>query len=114
MSNSKKNKNGYVYLLGDWGKEGTYKIGVTTGSIENRIKKLQTGNSGEIYIVNYYQTKYPFFLEKWLHRKFFKENIKNEWFELDSEQVFSFKDECKKIEDMIEVMKDNPFFKIKG
>ena len=47
-------KIGFIYLLGDWNKEGVYKIGVTTGKIENRIKKLQTGNSGEIYIVDYF------------------------------------------------------------
>ena len=46
-------KKGYVYLLGDFDKEGAYKIGVTRGTIERRIKKLQTGNSGEIYIVDY-------------------------------------------------------------
>ena len=48
---------GFVYLLGDWGKEKTYKIGVTRGKIEKRIKSLQTGNSGEIYIVDYFEKK---------------------------------------------------------
>ena len=38
-------KKGYVYLLGDFEKEGAYKIGVTRGTIERRIKKLQTGNN---------------------------------------------------------------------
>ena len=55
-------KKGYVYLLGDFEKEGSYKIGVTRGTIEHRIKKLQTGNSGEIYIVDYFQTEHPFFI----------------------------------------------------
>jgi len=92
-------KRGYVYLLGDFGKDGIYKIGVTTGTIENRIKKLQTGNSGEIYIVDYYQTDHPFYVEKWMHRKYCGKNIKNEWFEMDISNIVSFKDDCKKFDD---------------
>ena len=42
---------GCVYLLGDWDKENRYKIGVTRGDVDKRIKKLQTGNSGEIYLI---------------------------------------------------------------
>ena len=38
------------------GQDNTFKIGVTRGSIEKRIKKLQTGNSEEIFLVNYYET----------------------------------------------------------
>lgn len=111
---SSLNKKGFVYLLGDWLKDGYYKIGVTRGSIERRIKKLQTGNAGEIYMCRYYSTEIPFFIEKWLHFKFFGEKIKNEWFKLTAEQVMNFQDECKKIEEMHETMKDNPFFKTKS
>ena len=46
---------GSVYLLGDSEKEGIFKIGVTRGDIQKRIKKLQTGNAGEIYLVSYYE-----------------------------------------------------------
>ena len=48
---------GYVYLLTDG---EFFKIGVTKGSIEKRIKKLQTGNPNNIAIVNYHLTEYPF------------------------------------------------------
>ena len=48
---------GYVYLLTDG---EFFKIGVTRGSIEKRIKKLQTGNPDNIVIVNYHLTEYPF------------------------------------------------------
>ena len=51
-------KSGYVYLLADGLNDGIYKIGVTTGSIENRIKKLQTGNAGEIYICRKHKILY--------------------------------------------------------
>lgn len=91
-----KDKGGYVYLLGDFDKEDTYKIGVTCGSIQNRIKKLQTGNSGEIYVVKYYHCQQPFFVEKWLHKHFLKENVKNEWFQINFEDIKKFESLCKK------------------
>lgn len=100
----------YVYLLCDNSKDYTYKIGVTKGKIENRIKKLQTGNSGEIFLVKSYETEYPFFIEKTLHYKLGHKKILNEWFELDDETALNFENMCKEIESMIEIMKDNPFF----
>ena len=53
---------GSVYLLGDSEKEGIFKIGVTRGDIQKRIKKLQTGNGGEIYLLSYYETEHPFLM----------------------------------------------------
>lgn len=100
---------GFVYLLGDWGKEKIYKIGVTRGSIEKRIKRLQTGNSGEIYIVDYFQTKNPFFIEKRLHMIYHKQNVFREWFELGIEDVKKFKKHCEDIEELIKIMKENHF-----
>ena len=104
---------GYVYLLGDWDKEKRYKIGVTRGSIENRMKKLQTGNSGEIYLINKYQTEHPFIMEKMLHTRFNVDRVLNEWFELSDEDVIKFQEHCKDIENIIESLKDNYYFKKK-
>lgn len=98
-----KEKKGYVYLLGDSGKEGVFKIGVTRGTIERRIKKLQTGNSGEIYIVDYFQTDHPFFIEKWMHIKYGRRNVMNEWFEMDLEDMKNFKKNCQKFEDLYNI-----------
>lgn len=106
----KVKKCGYVYLLTDLGKDNSYKIGVTRGSIERRIKKLQTGNSGEIHMIKYHETDIPFFIEKHLHFKFVKDNIRNEWFELSDEDVFKFNDYCVEIEDLYKTMEDNSFF----
>jgi hypothetical protein len=100
---------GSVYLLGDWEKEDTYKIGVTRGSVEKRIKKLQTGNGGEIYLVSSYETEKPFFMEKMLHTKYANNRLEGEWFKLDSEDVIHFRDICKEMEGIIEALKDNPF-----
>lgn len=100
---------GYVYLLGDWTRDGVYKIGVTRGDIDKRIKKLQTGNSGEIYLVDFWKTEHPFLMEKNLHLKFYGKKIMNEWFELDFEETKNFKKYCSDIEKMFEAVKDNPF-----
>ena len=104
---------GTVYLLGDWSNEGVYKIGVTRGKVENRIKKLQTGNSGEIYLVNHYESDHPFILEKMLHTKYFDKRVMNEWFALNIDDVISFKETCNELQKNINALKDNYFFKKK-
>ena len=104
-------EKGTVYLLGDFENEGVYKIGVTRGDINKRIKKLQTGNSGEIYTVKLFPTKYPFFVESSLHRKFSSLCVLNEWYQLSPDDVKGFYDTCREIENIAETLKDNPFFK---
>ena len=104
---------GYVYLLGEWGKDNHYKIGVTRGDVEKRIKKLQTGNSGEIYLVSKYETKHPFLMEKMLHVRFNVDKVLNEWFELKPEDVINFKKHCEEVETIIESLKDNYYFRNK-
>ena len=104
---------GSVYLLGDSEKEGIFKIGVTRGDIQKRIKKLQTGNAGEIYLVSYYETEYPFLMEKMLHTKFFSDKVLNEWFSLTTEEIVRFKESCEEIQKNIDALKDNYFFKKK-
>lgn len=101
----------FVYLLGDTGQDNTFKIGITRGDVKKRIKQLQTGNGEEIYLVNYYETDYPFFIERSLHLKFYPKQKKNEWFILESDDVINFKKHCKEIENNVECLKDNPFAK---
>ena len=101
---------GFVYLLGEFGKEGVYKIGVTTGKIENRIKKLQTGNSCEIYLVDSYETDHPFIMEKMLHTKYFADRKLGEWFELPHEELVNFTETCEKMQKNIDALKENYFF----
>lgn len=101
---------GFVYLICDLDKVNAYKIGVTKNIVDKRKKELQTGNSSELHICNYYETENPYKVESMLHHRFHSDNIKNEWFELTDEQAMSFIDECKKCENIIEVLKDNPFF----
>jgi hypothetical protein len=99
---------GYVYLLTD-GEQ--YKVGVTRGSIWNRIKKLQTGNPYVIQMIDCYETYNPFKIEKILHFRYSDKRVNNEWFDLNSDDVTNFKSTCEKIESMLESMKDNPYIK---
>ena len=101
-------------MLGDSGKDSSFKIGVTRGSIEKRMKKLQTGNDGEIFLIAYYETSKPFYVEKMMHLKYFSKKILNEWYNLTAKEVASFQEDCSKIEKIAEALKDNPFFKVKG
>lgn len=102
---------GYIYLINELG-TNNYKIGVTKhDDINNRKSKLQTGNSNELYLIRKYETNYPFKLEQMLHRHYFKNNIKNEWFLLTDEQVFDFINVCDKYNNIINLLKsENPFY----
>ena len=109
----KGDKGGYVYLLANADCDDTYKIGVTRGDINKRIKKLQTGSSGEIYLCSFYYSMHPFFVESNLHLRYNEYKKRNEWFVIPNSEALKFKEYCKEIEEMIDVLKDNPFFKIK-
>jgi len=100
----------FVYLLCDSGQDSMFKIGMTKSSIEKRIKQLQTGNGSEIFIVDYHETEYPYYIEKMLHQKFCSNKKIGEWFELDTNDIKEFKEECNRLEELIIVMKDNKFF----
>lgn len=100
---------GYIYLVCDPAND-TFKIGVTRNLNSNRFKKLQTGNSTEIHIVNTYQCDYPFRLEKMLHFKFSNKRELNEWFNLDAYDVSHFIEICEETNKLLKTMLQNPFF----
>ncbi len=101
--------DGYIYLICDPYSEH-YKIGVTKGKVNNRMLKLQTGNSTELHIITMYHTPYPFRMEKMLHLKYNQYRVHGEWFKLPDDDVIHFYGICKDIENKIESLKDNPFF----
>ena len=99
----------------------SYKIGVSVNP-EKRIKQLQTGTPYELNIVQIYESKYPFKVEKTLHKNFFSKKItedfqfnfellKGEWFNLSPSEASNFTVFCKKIEETIDALKmaGNPF-----
>lgn len=106
-------KVAFVYLLSDAGQDNTYKIGITRGKIEKRIKQLQTGNGSEIFLVNSYETKYPFFIERHLHLRFYPQQKRNEWFELKDDDVLNFKKTCMLIEENAKALENNHYMKNK-
>lgn len=103
----------FVYLMCDSGQNNCFKIGVTRGSVEKRVKKLQTGNGEEIFLVDYFETEHPFFVERMMHQRYFAEKKLNEWFTLTSEEISRFKDDCLEFDRMADDLKDNIFLKSK-
>lgn len=102
---------GKVYLLNSWGNE-VFKVGITKGEIAKRIKQLNTGNSSEIVLVNYYESENYRKIENLLHKHYKTTHQRGEWFALSSENVIGFKEKCKTLDEMIIMMKEeNPFFK---
>lgn len=101
----------WVYLIGENGNDGSYKIGSTRcKDIKKRLKQLQTGNSNSLVIKSSFETNYPFKIEKMLHAKFKNNRSIGEWFYLSKDEVVSFVDTCAKFEKSVISMKDNPFF----
>ena len=106
---------GYIYLIVERdnieGNKNPVKIGVTTGSIEKRIKKLQTGNNSELHLISSFKTNYPFKLEKMLHLHYHRYRGNGEWFNLTDEEVLNFKNVCEEKENVIQILKkDNYYF----
>lgn len=102
-------KGGYVYVLCDPATD-LFKIGMTKGSVEKRLKNLQTGNGTELHVVTSYHTDYPYKLEKMLHNHFHLKKEMNEWFTLTNDDILDFNGTCSDIEEVIKSLTDNPFF----
>lgn len=100
---------GYVYLICD-PLNDHFKIGVTRNKTSDRIKRLQTGNSGELFVKYMYETQWPFRLETMLHKKYKNKKIMNEWFALDIHDVVDFPKTCAMLENNIKSLLENPFF----
>ena len=108
--------NGYIYLfvqIDEFGAE-TYKLGFTKNNPTFRLKQLSTGNPNEIRLLNFYESENYQKIEHWLHKKFHNTQTlsENEWFNLPQEFILNFKEECKKIDDVISLLKkENHFYK---
>ena len=107
---------GYVYLIVESDQNGNekYKIGVTKKNPEERVKKLRTGNSNELFVIRKYESYNYRKIEKWLHRKYSEQRTisMNEFFHLTNDQVANFIDDCKEIDKIISYMvENNPYFK---
>ncbi len=86
-----------VYLLCEYGSSPErYKIGITRGDVEKRIKQLQTGSSNEIILISKYKSPHYLKIETNLHKEYSKYSTDggSEWFELPTDEVFRFKEKC--------------------
>jgi hypothetical protein len=89
----------YIYLIKNTS-ESYYKIGVSNNP-KKRIKNLNTGNSSELILIQTYETKYAYKIEKNLHRKYSYLRKYGEWFDFSIVEENNFLDNCKKIENGI-------------
>jgi hypothetical protein len=102
---------GTVYLIAEFCDNGRYKIGITKGDVDKRIKSLQTGNPNEIYLVDKNDSENYKRIEGMLHRKFHTNRKRGEWFKLTLDDVMSFKGEAKKADELISfLLRENHFY----
>ena len=106
--------SGYVYLIlqVDFNGFETFKIGLTKNHPNARLKQLSTGNSNKISLLNFYESENYKKIEGILHKKYlnYKTLSDNEWFNLPSEIVLGFNNECKKADELINFLKKNNHF----
>ena len=101
----------WIYLIGSVDTPDRYKIGLTKAKdINERIKKLQTGNDEELFLVKSFETDTPYKLESMLHFRYSQKQILNEWYELSRDDVNDFLNVCEKLQNTIKALADNPFF----
>jgi hypothetical protein len=98
---------GYVYLIEDRN-NNCFKIGVTKGDPNKRLKKLQTGNPSKLELKYLYECEFPYRLESMLHTHYKSYNELNEWFSLENPNEFLNK--CVELNNVINSLKYNPFF----
>lgn len=93
----------YVYVISN---SDYYKIGKAKNP-NSRLKTLQTGNPGELWIVyQFHSPKYCYQIESALHHTFSHKKVNLEWFDLTAEDLLKIKDECLKIETNLKLLDD--------
>ena len=97
----------HVYLIED-DTNNTFKIGLTKGDPNKRLKNLQTGNSSQLKIRYVFDTDYPYRLENMLHKHYQTSNIRSEWFHISDPDNFVTK--CNEFSNIIHSLLDNPYF----
>ena len=107
---------GIVYLLCELGSDPErYKIGITKGDPNKRVKQLQTGCSNSISLLKAFESEYYRKIESSLHREYksYSSGGGTEWFILPTELVFKFEERCKQLNDTFKMLEEsgNPFFR---
>jgi hypothetical protein len=99
-------KQGHVYFLGM--KDPTeeqdfthYKIGITDGTVQERITQLQTGNPFEIFEYDSFHSQAAQLIELHLHKRWAQERVRLEWFKLSKELLETIIQEAREYERQI-------------
>jgi len=95
----------YVYLIQSL-EDSYYKIGVSNNP-QRRIKELQTGNSSPLKLVETYQSEFANQIEKFLQNRYSHFHKEGEWFDMGISEEVSFRDECQRIEKVLDHIKKN-------
>lgn len=91
-----------VYLIR--GNDGKYKIGVSK-TPKKRIKPIQTGNPDQLVIVDVYESNNAYKIESALHNKYAYARNVGEWFDLSISDEMDFVENCRNIDNGINILK---------
>ena len=101
----------YVYLIMQVDNQGNelFKIGITKKEISDRLSTLQTGNPNKLSILKFYESTNYKQIERLLHKKYYSNRTEaiNEWFSISNEAVMSLIDDCKKLDETLNYIKEN-------
>lgn len=106
----------YVYLIcSEFDNRKLYKIGFTRRPIEKRINEIKTSNGGEIYLIDSYESEYGTKIESKLHKIFKDKKVNREWFDLDDNDINSFKTLCNDTHIIFDIIvNNNTYYQDKG
>lgn len=93
----------FIYLIRS-NEHGYHKIGVSK-TPQKRLDSLQTGNFDTLTLINKYQSKYAYKIEKTLHNLWRYLKINGEWYDLSINEISDFNNICIKIENNFNIMK---------
>jgi hypothetical protein len=99
-------KQGHIYFLGMKDPTGEqdfthYKIGITDGTVLDRINQLQTGNPFEIFEYESFHSQAAQLIELQLHKRWAQERVRLEWFKLTKDQLAAIIKEARDYEQQI-------------
>jgi predicted GIY-YIG superfamily endonuclease len=98
----------YIYLIQSL-ENSYYKIGISKNP-SKRIEQLQTGNPVQLKLIEIYQSEFANLIENTLQRKYNYLKKEGEWFDLSIQIETKFTEECKHIENSINILKRNNNF----
>ena len=90
-----------------------YKIGYSKNSPTMRSEGMQTGNDGELKILERFYSEHGQTVERTIQRFLSHKKIQRggkEWFKLDLEDVKNFNTLCQKVEDNLNILSENDNF----